>query len=252
MIISSRQNTIIKQFRAPEKSSLVIEGEKLISEALRAGFKLQYLLFTDAAKHKLGLPGTVISADLSAYISDTKSPQGVFAMFARPQSSFDFAKARRVMILDGVRDPGNAGAILRSCEAFGFGGVILGSDSADVFGNKVIRASAGSVFRLPSIRADLHEQIPLLREGGFKVCAAALDESAVSLKDADFADKSAVVIGNEGSGVSKTVLALCDEKLYIPISGAESLNAGVAAGIICYEMGGKQNGSRSVTNAATR
>ena len=239
MIITSRQNTIIKAFKKPEKQSLVIEGEKLIGEALTAKFKLQYLLFTERAKHKLNLPGTVISSDLSEYISDTKSPQGVFAMFEKPQTEFDFAKSQRVMLFDSIQDPGNAGAIIRSCEAFGFDCVVLSNDSADVFNSKVIRASAGSVFRLPCVRGDLRESIPQLQEQGFAVYAAALDENAVSLRSMGrpTAGSAAIVIGNEGRGVSAEVLALCDHKLYIPISGTESLNAAVAAGVICYELG---------------
>jgi TrmH family RNA methyltransferase len=149
------------------------------------------------------------------------------------------------VIFDGVQDPGNAGAIIRSCEAFGFDCAIFSNDSADVYNPKVVRASAGSAFRLPELRGNLCELIPKLKQvggdccAGFTVYAAALDENATPLRNIEKTEKIAVVIGNEGRGVSDEIAALCDRKLYIPIRGAESLNASVAAGIICYELGGK-------------
>jgi TrmH family RNA methyltransferase len=252
MIITSRQNSIIKQFRKPNES-IVVEGVKLITEALNAGFVLQYLLFTEAKqelagglflseglteanknKEVSGLPGTVITSDLSEYISDTKTPQGIFAMFERKQNTLNFTTAKRIVLLDGVRDPANVGAIARSCEAFGLDGVVLSDNSADVYNPKVVRASAGSVFRLPNVRGGLSEIIPELKQAGFTIYASALDETADSLRETEFPDKTAVIIGSEGQGVSREALDLCDKKLYIPIKGAESLNAGVAAGIICY------------------
>ncbi|MCL1789418.1 MAG: RNA methyltransferase [Oscillospiraceae bacterium] len=236
MNITSRQNDLIKQFKKPGES-IVIEGVKLITDALDAGLSLQYLLFTEKNKNRLKIPGTVISDDLSEYISDTKTPQGIFAMFERRERHVDFKKAKRIILLDCVQEPGNVGAILRSCEAFGFDGVFLSENSADVYSPKVFRASAGSVLRLPIQKKPLTEIIPLLKKSGFFIYASALDENAVSLNQLDISEKTAVVIGNEGKGVSKEVLNLCDNKLYIPIKGAESLNAGVAAGIICYVLG---------------
>jgi len=232
-MITSRQNQVIKQFRAPPKTVFVVEGEKLIAEAIAAKFVLMHCLFTE--KYAGKFHGEVITAELSEYICDTKSPQGVFAMFERKQASFESQNAHRIMILDSIQDPGNVGAIIRSCEAFGFDCVMLSNDCADVFNSKVIRASAGSVFRLPCIYAKL----PELNLKDFTVYGAALDKDAISLKQAKFSGKAAIVIGNEGRGISDEVLALCDHKLYIPIKGAESLNASVAAGIICYEIGSR-------------
>ncbi|MCL1880730.1 MAG: RNA methyltransferase [Oscillospiraceae bacterium] len=251
-MVTSRQNTLIKAFRKPSPDKFVIEGEKLIFEALSAGVLLNELLVT--SKHEnnpafVSLSKTVISEDLSEYISDTKSPQGVLAMFLKPnyKADFDltnFAESSRIMLLDCVADPGNVGAIIRSCEAFGFDCVILSNDSADVFNPKVVRASAGSVFRLPCVRLDLYESIVKLKQSGFLVYATALDKTAVSLENLNNSthfegsggQKLAIVIGNEGRGVSEKVQSVCGQKLYIPIKGAESLNASVAAGIVCYEL----------------
>jgi len=241
MIITSRQNPIIKQFRNPERDSFVVEGEKLVNEAIEAGFEPVNILLTEKNTDKFS--GIIINNELSEYISDTKAPQGVHALFKRKSLSGLTPLLSQAIILDRVQDPGNVGAIIRSCEAFGIG-VILSENSADVFSSKVIRASAGSVFRTAVQKGNLAKIIPRLRESGFIVYTADLDESAVPLQEAALPPKTAVVIGSEGQGVSEAVSALCSEKLYIPIKGAESLNAAVAAGIICYEINNKTNGGK--------
>jgi TrmH family RNA methyltransferase len=238
-MITSRQNSIIKKFRKVENEYFMVEGMKLIKEALNADFHLVELLFTEKSQ-PTDLDGTVITEQLSEYISDTESPQGIFALFKRfkrhksPDSrQLDYSKQSRLCLLDGVQDPGNVGAIIRSCEAFGFDGIVMSESCVDIFNAKVIRSSAGSAFRLPCVRGDLLEIIPTLEH---TIYAAALDESAVSLREINKNEKISVIIGNEGNGVSKSVLELCDCKLYIPIKNAESLNASVAASIICYEL----------------
>jgi TrmH family RNA methyltransferase len=235
--ITSRQNAVIKKFRSP-CDSIVVEGKKLIYEAISAGFVIEHLLFTEKSRVNdlPQLKAFVITSQLSEYISDTKSPQGIFAMFARPQSALKINDAALLAVLDDVQDPGNVGAIARSCEAFGFSGIILSDNCADMFNRKVIRAAAGAVFRLPHLRGNLREILPRLKQSGFTLYASGLDDTAVSLANVVPSAKTAVVIGNEGSGICDEVTALCDCKLYIPIKGVQSLNAGVAAGIIFYEL----------------
>jgi TrmH family RNA methyltransferase len=239
IMITSRQNSLVRQFRA-SGDFVFVEGAKLINEAISAGFVPIHVLCTEKARLSLGDGATLITPDLSEYISDTKSPQGAFALFERKVTPVDFARARRVMLLDNVQDPGNVGAIARSCEAFGFDGLVLSQNSADLLGRKVVRASAGSVFRLPSVRGVLTDIILQMKHAGFKLYAADLDESAVPLRQLSAVGcRLSIVTGNEGQGVSDAVRALCDGSVYIPIRGAESLNAAVAAGIICYELGVK-------------
>jgi TrmH family RNA methyltransferase len=261
MIITSRQNSVIKQYRKINEDVFLVEGAKLINEALKGKFTPQSALFTGKTQEKhLDLyteisklcPVFVISSDISEYISDTKTPQGVFALFTvkHPDYTVDIKNHRQagfagnLMFLDGVRDPGNMGAVIRSCDAFGFAMVVCSENSADAFTGKVIRASAGSVFRIPVIRCSLPEIIPDYKNIGYNFYAAALTHDAIPLQETDFknsgqslpAGKNAVVIGNEGTGISDEVLSLCGQKIYIPVKNVESLNAAVAAGIICYEM----------------
>ncbi|MDR0222853.1 MAG: RNA methyltransferase [Oscillospiraceae bacterium] len=239
MVITSRQNPLVKLFRVHGGGVFAVEGAKLISDALDAGFKPLGALFTAKAAEKYRklsarMSFSVISEAVSGYISGTETPQGAFALFGKKNDAFEFADARRLILLDGVRDPGNAGAVIRSCEAFGFDGIIFSGDCADIYNGKVIRSSAGSAFRIPNTRGKLPEIIPRLKDAGFAVYAADSKKGAVPVRGAAFAEKAAVVIGSEGRGVSDGVLALSDERIRIPIKGAESLNAAVAAGIICY------------------
>lgn len=252
MIITSRQNPEVKRFRElirlGDAEFFAVEGAKLIADALDSGFEIEAAAFTPKAAEKYAdifgrIPCriSVINYDISEYISDTKTPQGAFALFKRRDKRNPlFSECRRLILLDGVRDPGNVGGIARSCEAFGFDGLILSCDSADLFGSKAVRAAAGSAFRLPSVRGDLTAVIPELKQSGFVVYAADLDKEALPLNQVVFAERSAVVIGSEGEGISRAAAGLCDSKIYIPIKGVRSLNAGVAAGIVCYAASGKE------------
>ena len=145
-------------------------------------------------------------------------------------------KGRRLVILDRLQDVGNIGTIIRTCDAFGIDGIVLSEDCADVYSPKLVRSAMGSLYRVPIVSARLAEELPKLMASGFELYAAMLDENALPLDKAVFGEKSAVIIGNEGSGISEEIVSLCDKKIYIPISGAESLNAAVAAAVLCWEM----------------
>ena len=176
----------------------------------------------------------VISQDIAEYISDTKAPQGLFAEIRR--SEFSQPADGRLVILDGVQDPGNVGTIIRTAEAFGIAGVLLSPKCADILSPKVLRASMGSVFRLPCILCDVPQAVTELREKGYAVYGSMLDETAQKLGDIRFGTKAAVVIGSEGGGITEETKAACTGGLYIPITGAESLNAAAAATVMIWEL----------------
>lgn len=253
-MISSRKNENVRVVRELIKSAeyrretdmFAVEGDHLCKElaACDGCPALGYFLYTEKAAQRY--PETVgraaakadfsavITEELSEYISDTKSPQGLFAAAERFGRRIP-ENARRLVVLDGVGDPGNVGTIIRTAEALGFDGVIFMGACADKFSPKTLRASMGSVFRVPShFPADIAALKKLL--SGFEAYAAMLDENAARLGEETFPEKTAVVIGSEGGGVSPEVAALCGKKLYIPIRGAESLNAAVAAGVIMWEI----------------
>ncbi len=257
-IISSRRNYNVRVVRELLKSAeyrrsqdmFAVEGDHLCRELAGCGdcSAIEYFLYTERAAEKY--PETVrlaqakanfsavITEELSEYISDTKTPQGLFAAAERFGAEIP-ENARRLVLLDGVSDPGNVGTIIRTAEALGFDGVIFVNACADRFSPKTLRASMGSVFRMPSVVAHVENLGERLHGQGFEIYAAMLDKNAVRLGEVRFPEKTAVVIGNEGAGVSREIAEICDKKLYIPIRGAESLNAAAAAAVILWEISDK-------------
>jgi TrmH family RNA methyltransferase len=125
------------------------------------------------------------------------------------------------------------GTIIRTALSFGFDAVAISEGSADVFNDKTLRASQGAVFHLPIVRSDLKDIIKELHEHDVVIVASTLDD-AKPLSSIEPLEKVAVILGNEGQGVSHRVLSLADEKVKIEMSGFDSLNVAVAAGIFCY------------------
>ncbi len=260
MNISSRKNHLVTHFRKlvrergyrAECGEFPVEGARLCLEALECGLEITSFLITESAKVKYPeivstiseeFTPDIINDDISAYISDTKSPQGIFItakMLDKPIEMGKIEKGGKYIILDGLQDTGNIGTIIRTCDALGIDGVIMSPDCADIYSPKIVRSAMGSLFRLPVMITELTDVIELLKKSGFDVYAAVLDESAVTIDKASLSGKTAVIIGNEGNGVSEAVIKAAESKLYIPIKGAESLNAAVAASIISWEMTRRQ------------
>ncbi|MCI7691688.1 MAG: RNA methyltransferase [Oscillospiraceae bacterium] len=249
--ISSRKNQNVRIMRElfsnserrRESGMFAVEGDHLCGETAGLDYKIKLFMFTEKAREKY--PRTVekackkaekilvITEEISEYISDTKAPQGLFMAVERRSSEMS-ENARKIVVLDGVQDPGNVGTIIRTAEALGIEGAVFTGKCADAFSPKTLRASMGSALRMPLGYANEHNLREML--GGFSIFAAMLDESAKKLGEIAFPEKTAVVIGSEGSGVSPEIAALCDEKVYIPIKKAESLNAAAAAAIILWEL----------------
>ena len=252
MELTSRKNDTIRRFRELAKDKklrselgvFVIEGDHLCGEAVSCNMEIVTFLYTEKALEKYPAAAerliaaaevsAVISQDIAEYISDTKAPQGLFAEVRRKDGA-DMPDGRLV-ILDGVQDPGNVGTIIRTAEAFGVKGVMLSEKCADIFSPKVLRASMGSVFRLPCEVCDVPQRISQLRERGYDVYGSMLDEMAQKLGDIRFGERAAIVIGSEGAGISEETKAACTGGLYIPITGAESLNAAAAATVMIWEL----------------
>ena len=160
----------------------------------------------------------------------------MFALAQKPDIYGGFSGAHRLVLLDGVQDPGNVGTMIRTAEALGFDGAVLSPECADIWSPKSLRASMGSILRLPCISCGLAQMIAELQSGGFVVYGAMLDDTAARLGEVRFPERAAAVIGSEGRGISPETAAACDRGLYIPITGAESLNAAAAAAMIMWEL----------------
>ena len=254
MIITSRQNPLVvrlskladRKYRKNEGLFLA-EGVKLSEEAVRSG-AVEYLIVTEenvaspVVKEVETSGGEVVtvSKEVLEKVSTESAPQGMIAVcrmltdvhITYAEDSFDGP----VLILDRVRDPGNLGTVLRSAEAFG-GVKLLVSGCADIYNPKTVRGSMGAVFRVNTVDFESTEAaVTAAKANGYRVLGAALDNSAGKLGEYPLSVKDAVVIGTEGKGISSEVLEMCDGKLYIPMSGGESLNCSVAASVIMWEM----------------
>jgi TrmH family RNA methyltransferase len=181
------------------------------------------------ASSKMDAPGSKRMPSNMGALSNKCAPSNIDAL-----SNEDYF--RRYIILDGVSDPGNVGSIIRTAEAAGFRGLIMSPGCADAHSSKTLRASMGSALRFPVVcNANLLESIRALKDFGILVLAAASDARKCYF-DYDLSGSVAFVIGNEAFGVSEEVLSACDGSLRLPMPGnVESLNAGVAAGILIYE-----------------
>ena len=183
-------------------------------------------------------------------ISDEKSPEGIITVAKRIDKLAKIATinnmaeilsdGRRVMALESLRDPGNLGTIIRSAAAFGIDTLILSSDCADLYNPKTLRGAMGALFsREVFIADDLAVVLREISRAGRRTLAAALSPDAVMLGEANLTAKDCIVVGNEGHGLSESVLRACDGAVVIPMMtgvGVESLNAATAASILMWEQ----------------
>ncbi len=234
-----------KKYRDRENCYL-LEGRKPLMDALETGLMIEKVFVCDGIDPAIyaDLPEELLiglSAKLFTAISDTGHSQGLIAVIRRPVQSqeqfFAQTRGKNLVILDRLQDPGNAGTIIRTAEAAGFGGIIAVSGSADFYSPKVVRAAAGSLMRMPVLTdAGTDEVIRWMRDLGYQLTVTSLDQSQ-DFRTADYHVPAALVIGNEGAGVSQAFLNAADLNVHIPMQGKiESLNAAVAAGIVMYSI----------------
>jgi RNA methyltransferase, TrmH family len=253
--VAGRHNQRLKELRlAFRRAELTphgecaIEGVKLIEEALRGGQHLGSVFFSESARplaEKL-LPQIntraetlVLPDSLFNSIVPSDAPQGVAALVKLPAFSSTQLLERSsdgpFVVAAGLQDPGNLGTILRSAEAFGAAGVFLTEGTVSPYNTKVLRGSAGSIFRLPFLQISSVELLPLLRARGVRMLATS-SHRGTPLPQISWTLPLAIFIGNEGAGLPRELMREMDETLAIPqAEQVESLNAGVAAGIVLYE-----------------
>jgi TrmH family RNA methyltransferase len=189
----------------------------------------------DAASRQ-GVRGYVLDSGVLERVADATSPQPVLATAALPVSKLgDVATSGLVLMLHDVRDPGNAGTLIRSADATGAAGVVFTGHSVDPFNPKTLRATAGSIFHLPVVVAELDEALRFFSERGAATYATVV-RGGTDHRSIDYRGATVVVIGNEAEGLSDEAVALCDARISIAMTGAsESLNAGVAGSLIAFE-----------------
>ena len=258
-LITSRENPRIKQLAAlisqkkeREQTGLfVCEGARLCADATEAGLVPEAVYITEDSFSRypeqvsklleIAVDAAMITPEIATRVSDTKQPQGVFAVFKKLDNSEQAVTIRKdgkYLLLAGLQDPGNMGTMLRCAYAMGLDGAFVEDNCPDLYSPKVLRSSMGGALRLPvALVPDMQETIALLRQGGVTVWAAALAPNAATLKRGLIKAPCAVLIGNEGAGLASELIDCCDSAVVIPMrEGAESLNAAGAASILMWEI----------------
>lgn len=258
-IIKSKSNETIKlasklvsDKKERQKQGLfVIEGLRLCLDAFYSNIAIDTLLVTEECYKKYeekieeikksAKNFYLIDNSLCAKISDTTTPQGVFCVCKALDKLFTIDKIINdgyYLALENISDPGNMGTIIRTADAFGISALFLSDDCVDIYSPKVIRSTMGAIFRLPIIIvSNMPKLIDILNSKNITSYAAVLDENSKRLSQTTFPSSAVVVIGNEGSGITQNTIESCNHKLFINMKGkSESLNAGVAASVIMWEM----------------
>lgn len=239
MLYTSIKNEKIKKLKKlknkkyrDEKQLFLVETKHLVKEAYESGF-LKELLVKEGSPFYLDVETNYLSENVLKYLSDMPSLSDVIGVCHKKDGVL---AGRKILILDDIQDPGNLGTIIRSSVAFGVHTIVLGNGCADIYSDKVIRSSQGMIFKANIIREDLIPILKQLKNDKYKIYGTRVTDGK-NLKEIKNEDKIAIVMGNEGRGVSEEILKLCDDYIYINISKkCESLNVGVATSIILYEM----------------
>lgn len=241
--ITARKNPLIQQVRKlissrkerQETGLYVADGTKLLEEAVKYA-QLDTVILSDGVEAQL--PSHVrlvrVPGDVMESVSPMQTPQGALFVCRLPEEKL-FVPQKRMLLLDGIQDPGNLGTILRTADALQVPVVLL-EGCADPYNHKTVRASMGAVFRTPPVRADWAQVREALQREKIPVGVTALSDTARDIRLWELRDM-AVVIGSEGQGVRPEVLEQADARLIIPMnSRCESLNAAVAATIVLWQM----------------
>ena len=253
-VISSKDNELIKHIKKlkdkkyrDESNEYIIEGVKLIEEAVQEKSKIKKVIICDDTTRTYEIPTNVmleiakyecvyVTDKIFSSITQVTNPQGVMAIIEKNTEKQEIDYSEDIIVaLDNVQDPGNLGTILRTVDSIGLKQIIVTKDTVDAFNSKVVRSTMGAIFRVKIIEtSDLVQSIKEMRKHHFKLMVTSL-QTDNSIYDIEF-NKKIIVIGNESNGVSEEIQDMADEKAKIPMLGkTESLNASVAAGIVMYE-----------------
>lgn len=227
-----------------EEQTFIVEGVKMFQELPRELLKSVYVSesFLREEKNRKMLNGLAyesVSDPVFRTVSDTKTPQGILCLVRQLHyelSDLMKPKKPRLLLLEGLQDPGNLGTIMRTGEGAGISGIILNRESVDIYNPKVIRSTMGSIYRVPFIYVEtLSEILPELKKKGITTYASHL-QGTCDYDKKDYTSGCAFFVGNEGNGLSDELSGLADSLIRIPMEGKlESLNAAVAACILMYE-----------------
>ncbi len=220
-----------KKYR-DEENKFLVEGDHLVLYALKSGL-VEEIVALDYSYEKENIPFYLVNDRIMKKLTSQVTISKVIAVCTKIPSS---KIVGNVLILDNIQDPGNLGTMIRSALAFNFTTIILSNDTVDLYNEKVIRASEGMLFHLNFLKGDLKTILKDLKSDNYTIYGTDV-KKGTSLKDILKNEKIGIIIGNEGAGMKEELKGYCDNLINIPLNKAcESLNAGIAASIIMYEL----------------
>ena len=239
MLITSKDNSKIKEVRkllnnkySRERGLFIIEGENLIEEAIKNNL-LKELYVLDGYNCNYNYEYNNVTLDVMKSISDLKSIPRLLGV-AKINNNKNIGN--KIVILDDIQDPGNAGTIVRNCVAFDVDTIVFSKNSVNPYNEKVLRSTGGMIFNTNIIVDDINSIIDEIKVKNIKIIGTSLHTDK-SLGNLGKLDKYAVVFGNEGNGISDKILDKCDELVKISMNSlCESLNVGVSSGIVLYHL----------------
>lgn len=252
-IISSKDNEFVKNIRRlkdkksrDEQNVFIIEGIKIIEEAIIEKADIRQIIMCEECEKTVEISKELmyeiakydckyVSENVFKTLTTVINPQGIMAVVNKKDREEIKYDEELIVALDGIQDPGNLGAILRTVDSVGIKQILVSRETADVYNPKVVRSTMGAIFRVRVIICeDLNETIKILKKHKFKTVVTDL-KTENSIYDIQY-EKKVIVIGNEANGVSEEILNTANYKVKIPMLGkTESLNASVATGVILYE-----------------
>jgi rRNA methylases len=253
LLLTSIQNERVKQWASlldkkyRDRTGLfIIEGVHLVQEAFRASAAVKYVVYNgergipqelEQLAQDDGTEWMQATTQVMAKCTGTDTPPPVFAVLEklkRDEAAL-FRENSLVVVLDGVRDPGNVGTIIRSADAVGADAVVLGKGSVDLYNPKTVRSTMGSLFHLPIIEADLAELLHVAKKQGIRLVGTSL-QATHTCYSYDWTPGTWLLMGNESEGLSESARQTVDESVIIPMQGeAESLNVAMATTVLLYE-----------------
>lgn len=239
MLITSKDNNRIKEVRkllnkkySLQKGLFVIEGENLVEEAIKNDLLVElFILDGYGCDYKFNYD--TVTLDVMKSMSDLKSTPRLLGVSKIKNNN---KIGTKILILDGIQDPGNAGTIIRNSVAFDIDTIIFSNDSVSPYNEKVLRSTGGMIFNTNIIIGNIEELIKEIKAKNIKVIGTSL-KSSISLEKLEKIDEFAIIFGNEGNGVKEDILNLCDKIVRIDMNPkCESLNVGVSSAIILYYL----------------
>ncbi len=237
MIINSLNNSKVKNWTKLKQkkyrdltNTFLVEGDHLVNEAIKNNLAMEIISLHEFASD---LPTYVVSKEVMQKITSQMSISDICCVCHK---KLEEPMQGKILLLDSLQDPGNLGAIIRSAVAFNFATIVLGNNTVDLYNEKVIRSCEGMLFNINIIRQDLTKTITKLKEKNYTIYGTDVIKG-IDVNDIQNNSLVALIIGNEGSGISSNIKALCDKLINIRINAkCESLNAAVAASILMYEL----------------